>query len=453
MNRTIKHLIILLIGIFLTLYAALTWWAEEESETTEDESDSEVEWTYSAKNIQLFHEWTEQGKPDLPTSKLPPQVVEKYGLDSDTVGPEVFYSNEVQNMMMQLIQSGEWKPEPVRPTEDEKFTLTEGESDSEVEWTYSAKNIQLINDWKEQGYPGIPTSGLPPQVVEKYGLDSDTVGPEVFYSNEVQNMMTQLVQSGDWNPETIQIQLTEQEFVTSDSLGISRGPDGLVEMQNLYAEHLGLESSEELPEDTLLLIENFHKEILEADETVMRFEFEEIESYLLGLEHSARIVEEPPESYPNLSDDVEILPMDPLEVIAQLSGYRYNRDEGYAEYGRGKAPTYLFQSKVEKLTMDNEFNSRLRGMNPLKPIPLDSAAGIAITARLGPVDAAILQADSNNYVDKQSNSISRFYSDTNFGGSLLIVEKEVESQGVFEANLTVAGNDALVVPFLYSDDS
>ncbi|MYF53883.1 MAG: hypothetical protein F4166_08765, partial [Gammaproteobacteria bacterium] len=87
MNRTIKHLIILLIGIFLTLYAALTWWAEEESETTEDESDSEVEWTYSAKNIQLFHEWTEQGKSDLPTSKLPPQVVEKYGLDSDTVGP------------------------------------------------------------------------------------------------------------------------------------------------------------------------------------------------------------------------------------------------------------------------------------------------------------------------------------------------------------------------------
>ncbi len=447
------QLLWLLVGFAICFSAQLA--PEEESEPVEsnDESDSEVEWTYSAKNIQLFHEWTEQGKPDFPTSKLPPQVVEKYGLDSDTVGPEVFYSNEVQNMMMQLIQSGEWKPEPVQPTEDEKFTLTEGESDSKVEWTYSAKNIQLINDWKEQGYPGIPTSGLPPQVVEKYGLDSDTVGPEVFYSNEVQNMMTQLVQSGDWNPETIQIQLTEQEFVTSDSLGISRGPDGLVEMQNLYAEHLGLESSEELPEDTLLLIENFHKEILEADETVMRFEFEEIESYLLGLEHSARIVEEPPESYPNLSDDVEILPMDPLEVIAQLSGYRYNRDEGYAEYGRGKAPTYLFQNKVEKLTKDNEFNSRLRGMNPLKPIPLDSAAGIAITARLGPVDAAILQADSNNYVDKQSNSISRFYSDTNFGGSLLIVEKEVESQGVFEANLTVAGNDALVVPFLYSDDS
>lgn len=341
------------------------------------------------------------------------------------------------------------------PEEKSETVESDDESDSEVEWTYSAKNIQLINDWKEQGYPGIPISQLPPQVVEKYGFDSDTIGPEIFYSNEVQNMMSQLFLSGEWNPEPFQLtepgelNKEQESLVTSDSLGIQRGPDGLVEMLNIYAEHLGLDSTEELPEDIRLLIEHFHQEILEADEAVMRFEFEQIESYLLGLGHNSRIVAELPESHPNPSDDAKILPVDPLKVIAQSSGYRYNRDEGYAEYRRGKAPTYLFQSSVEKLTKE----TRLSGMIRFKPIPLDSTAGIAITTRLGPVDAAMLHADSNNYVNKQTDSISRFYSDTNFGGSLLIVEKEVESQGAFETNLTVAGNDALVIPFVYRDDS
>lgn len=87
---------------------------------------------------------------------------------------------------------------------------TENESTSIVAWTYDAELELLRAQWVAKEYPDIPTTFLPHQVLDRFGIESKTVGPEIFYSTEVQDLMNQLIQSTERNPETYIVEPTEE---------------------------------------------------------------------------------------------------------------------------------------------------------------------------------------------------------------------------------------------------
>ncbi|MDE0645946.1 MAG: hypothetical protein OXH84_06915 [Gammaproteobacteria bacterium] len=121
MSRATSFRIAVVLIVFgAILFASLAALKETANKKTENESASIVAWTYDAELELLRAQWVAKGYPDIPTTFLPQHVLDKFGIESKTVGPEIFYSTEVQDLMNQFSQSSERSSETyiVEPTEE-----------------------------------------------------------------------------------------------------------------------------------------------------------------------------------------------------------------------------------------------------------------------------------------------------------------------------------------------
>jgi len=121
LNRATSFRIAVVLIVFgAILFTSLTALKETANKKTENESASIVAWTYDAELELLRAQWVAKGYPDIPTTFLPQQVLDRFGIETKTVGPEIFYSTEVQGLMNQFSQSSERSTETyiVEPTEE-----------------------------------------------------------------------------------------------------------------------------------------------------------------------------------------------------------------------------------------------------------------------------------------------------------------------------------------------
>ena len=154
MNTTRYLLVHLLTSLVLVVVTPLTLADETKNEPPNDESESAVVWTYTPELEILRDEWIDQGKADLPISSIPSTIVEKYGISSETVGPEIFFSNEVQNLMVQLMQEGGSWPGvfTLAPTEENMEFLNSIIFTDSIELGNICGTMALIDDWNTFRY-------------------------------------------------------------------------------------------------------------------------------------------------------------------------------------------------------------------------------------------------------------------------------------------------------------
>ena len=398
------------------------------------------------------------------------------------------------------------------PLAEEADSESTEDATSEVVWTYTPDLEILRDEWIEQGNPDIPTATLPAEVVKKFGFESSTIGPEIFYSNEVQEMMLELHLNKEWEPEPILLETTKEiapfeGLLFRELLDIPEGPDGYEALQDSFSEFLGLGSKEELSEDALVLLQQLHLGIIAADEESIARDFHDYESNLFGLgefsgtrtipiprEHTeeqattalnllseqqqehlsefTHILHDRPALLKSLKDMSKPQIESTLTLFAKIDSTRSNLkpppipdlspeiakklmqdlDRGYTQQLNRKPPTLLFKQRVEGSMPKTEFDVLLGESVGQEAVPIESELGMAIVADLNPIPSGYLNSDSENYVHQSIRMTRRYYSHSVFGGSILIVEKELPVYSIHQSNLTIANHDALVIPFQYEND-
>lgn len=393
--------------------------------------------------------------------------------------------------------------------EETQQEATQDQSESQVSWTYAPEMKLLRDQWIEQGKPNIPATMLPSEILEKFGIESQTIGPEVFFSNEVQNMMTLLFLNGELplEPQVLPLGLLEEDMpgqnsVVSELLGIPPESKGLSALQEHLATHLGLDSKEDLSEEMLDRVMQLHQRILSADEEFSRLDLNDRESPELEIGGSSTIQWPSEHTEDQAIEALDSLSLKNQEHLREFGETLYDRpallkalrdmsneqafatlellraidsegtnstrnptlppevenallqqvDRGYIEQLNRKPPTTRFKQRVERNRAKNGFDSFVDKLFGQEIVALDSEQGIEISSGLSPVPTQFVLPKSQNSVMKNSDMTHRFYSDTVFGGSVLIVEQELDGFGVIHSNLTIASNEGLVIPCRYGDD-
>ncbi|MCY3884210.1 MAG: hypothetical protein OXG24_04765 [Gammaproteobacteria bacterium] len=125
--------------------------------------------------------------------------------------------------------------------------------------------------------------------------------------------------------------------------------------------------------------------------------------------------------------------------------------QGYMERLDRTAPTTGMRQRIERSHAGGH-SSLLGKVFGQDIVSLESSSGVSRSNGLKPLPAELLAPGSKSYIIANMDETKRFYSETVFGGSLLIDEKSAFDHGVYHSNVTISGNEALLVSILYSNN-
>ncbi|MCY3885973.1 MAG: hypothetical protein OXG24_13785 [Gammaproteobacteria bacterium] len=327
-------------------------------------------------------------------------------------------------------------------------------NDSEVvepedKWTHSPHFSEMIKHWRKAGKPDLPVSSLPDGVADQLGIESETVPPEVLFSNEMQALLYEKLSP----PIAQRVFPGSMADIGSNALPqVFLLPDvELEELKQRYAEHLGLQSADELTPQIIQLvkslqqsIEQMREEMTQSDALLYERQFQgDVESHGIDLDTPIEpnyTEDDFARAWNALSaEDQQIL--EPLRHLRnqkrifsvrlsasqQDAGSRYirnlnavkphpltayfkqqmkliteekelhNRELGYSDRTTKIAPTASARETIESVIMDS-FSLSAYNAGDETIYHLNSPEATNLTSSLSSVPAEYLESGSQNYL-------------------------------------------------------
>ena len=164
------------------------------------------------------------------------------------------------------------------------------EEDGNTEWTHTPILKRNIAQWNEEGKPDIPTSALPQEVVDAYDLGF-TIPPEVFFSTQIQDMLSRLLDPPDDTQQSTSTNDSQQRAssgYTFSELKILNANSDLNEFITQYARFIGLDDVEDLSPDTVEELTNAHSYFSQIHSAIDRQNTRFAESSVIGTHMSVQ---------------------------------------------------------------------------------------------------------------------------------------------------------------------
>ena len=343
----------------------------------------------------------------------------------------------------------------------------ESDEDSTIEWTYTEEQIELLELWRSGKGTDLRASVLPESLLAKYGITSKNISPEIYFSNEVQESLSQLPRSereravvvidfpdppilmggssehrkylsqfdeasmrkrfaaiaGITNPDNLPPQVLEQIKQVSDTMQDERleffgfGQRSRERDARPSQEFLDAVSSLHSVDrarlepffDDLVGIQSIYEAMLEMTDEQTRSAFR-----LLG-----RLEEQPEKNRFNLPPEE----MQKMEI---------ERDQGYGLRLNYPSPISVLREKIE-LSLSSTINAFKDDLLGRRIYPLDQVESRTLLSELTPVPDTYFDEETESYLihEKDSGKSTRFYSNTAFGGAMSIEEMELQDVGVY----------------------
>ena len=356
------------------------------------------------------------------------------------------------------------------------------------DWTYTKAQRDFLNTWKDGKGSDLPANALPESILSKFGITSDTISPEVFFSNEVQEMLRSLPTSELIN-HNVKIEAGPTSLLNGSVSGLKEylnrfsGDD----MKKRVAAIAGISDPNDLPPQVL-------KEIDAASERMKQVQLElfkhdrhlynresysstDFDSAFSSLHTKDRERLEPllgqlsnvPTIYDALPDMTSEQRRSAFRLLTRLKPERdqstfvlppevmekmqKDREQGFSvKQGRPSA-TSLLREKID-LSLDDTASSYSKDLFGRGIYHLNQGEGRNLLHELTYVPSKYISTESENYLihDPNSSKWTRFYTSTHFGGALIVEEAEVDDAGVYFPNLQIAERDAVIMHHLHSDN-
>ncbi len=349
--------------------------------------------------------------------------------------------------------------------------------------TYDDDDAYFLNEWNEAGGGDMPTWGFPESVLVQFDIAGRKMAPEVFFSKEFQSA---LFSSG----ERFSIATDPPEFLTpfgDSQLGDDEIALAIENEKRKMAAISRLSNPDELPTEVLEGLEfQFQQaqrmnarlfETWDNDSSTSAFVIRPISEAFGLLDPADQTLLEP---YRQRLTDVFSV----LRLAQELSGEEnraihrlllqarkrdrepvarppnlmvHSQDENERDYSLKAsqiAPTTSIRHRIER-SLDPSIRSLLTStFSNTEVLPASSAEGISISQDMSPIPNGYVLPDSENFLVYQSDisAWTRYFSNTVFGGAVLIEEIGVTGVAIPYSNLVIAGHEARISYVMYMDD-
>ena len=377
----------------------------------------------------------------------------------------------------------------------------------EREWTPINVSQILIEQWRDAGRADVHVNTLPEGVAEELGIESETIPPEILFSQEMQEALTRVFELPD-TPRMFPI----EEFSMNprrEQLDFLRDDLSLEELKERYSNHLGIDDVEELTPEMIDKVTKLHTTFVRLRGQMEQHEAE-LNEHLHLHRHVSEIGDENGSPNSNFirgdveqawnaltsDDQIQLEPLRHLrdqrkEFITNLTdeqfdaGMRYIRnldvlspptmvlqlreqfskpsaiaerleerikERGFAVQPNDIAPTESARRMIDSTKTDSfsSFASSLMGQS-IRPL-LDSLDSTEYSHSISSLDPTYILQNSENYVIDNGDEMRQYYSETLFGGAMIISRLRVAGGGIYFPNLLIAGRDAKVLATRYRDE-